>query len=188
MRTGRLDDAEKYNQQALQLEERGLDHFGIRQSTLVFAQIETRKRNFAEAEKRLHLLGLDPNLETAIRWQLHLGLAELYDAENRPALAEQEFRQSIGSITAARDSIDRDDSRLSYLSSAIEFYDEYVGFLIRRNRPMAALRVAELSRARMLLEGLSKGQITSSRMVPMLQPEQIAKRYQATLLFYWVGS
>ena len=187
MRTGRLDDAEKYNQQALQLEERGLDHFGIRQSTVVFAQIETRKRNFAEAEKRLHLLGQDPNLETAVRWQWHLGLAELYDAQDKPAKAEKEFRQSIDSITAARDSINRDDSRLSYLSSAIEFYDEYVDFLIRRQRPMAALRVAELSRARMLLEGLSEGQRASPRTSPVLRPEQIARRYHATLLFYWVG-
>jgi CHAT domain-containing protein/tetratricopeptide (TPR) repeat protein len=187
LRTGKLDEAEKYNQEALQQEEKGLDHFGIRQSTLVSAQIEARKQQFREAEKLFRQLNQDPNLETAIRWELHSGWAELYDAENKPALAEKEFRQSINSINAARASIDRDDSRLSYLTSAIEFYDDYVGFLVRRNRPLDALRIAELSRARMLLERLSDGQKTSPQVIPVLQPEQIAKRYRATVLFYWVG-
>lgn len=188
LRTGRLDDADKYNQEALQLEEKGLDHFGVRQSTLVSAQIETRKKHFAEAEKLLGKLAQDANLETAIRWQLHLDLAELYDTESKPALAEKEFRQSIDSIQAARDSIDPVDFRLSYLSSAIEFYDEYVGFLMRRNRPIDALRVAELSRARMLLEGLSEGHKTVSQPIPVLRPQRIAERFHATLLFYWVGN
>jgi CHAT domain-containing protein/Tfp pilus assembly protein PilF len=188
LRTGRLDDADKYNQEALQLEEKGLDHFGVRQSTFVSAQIETRKEHFAEAAKLLARLGQDPNLETAIRWQLHLGLAELYDTESKPALAEKEFRQSIDSIQAARNSIDLVDFRLSYLSSAIEFYDEYVGFLMRRNRPIDALRVAELSRARMLLEGLSQGQKTAPQVIPVVQPQRVAERLHATLLFYWVGN
>jgi len=187
LRTGSFDDAEQYNQEAVQLEEKGLDRFGIRESTLVSARIQTRKQHFPEAERLLHQLNQDPNLETAIRWQLHAQLAELYDAENELALAEQEFRQSIDSIQAARDSIDRDDSRLSYLSGGIEFYDDYVDFLFRRGRPAEALRVAELSRARMLLEGLSEGQKTSPKAIPAVQPEQIARHLQATLLFYWVG-
>jgi CHAT domain-containing protein len=38
----------------------------------------------------------------------------------------------------------------------------------------------------MLLEGLSLDQ-KSSRAIPVVQPQQLAKRLQATLLFYWVG-
>jgi CHAT domain-containing protein/tetratricopeptide (TPR) repeat protein len=187
LRTGRLDDAEKYNREAVQLEQQGLDHFGVRESTLVSGRIETGRKNFAQAEKLFHQVSADPAAETALKWELHARLAELYDAEEKPAKAEQEFRQSIETITAARDSIDRDDSRLSYLSSGIEFYDDYVDFLVRRNRPLDALRVAETSRARMLLEGLSVDQKSSTRAIPLVQPQQLAKRLQATLLFYWVG-
>lgn len=187
LRTGNLDDAERFNQEALQMEEKGVDHFGVRQSTLFSALIEMGKGNYPRAEKLLRQLSQDANLETAIRWQLHARLAELNDAENKPVLAEQEFRRSIDTIKAARDSVDRYDSRLTYLSSGIEFYDDYVDFLVRRNRPLEALRVAELSRARMLLEGLSGDQKASPRAIPVLQPQQIAKRFQATLLFYWVG-
>ena len=188
LRANRLDEAAAYNREAMQMEQTGLDHFGIRESTLLSGRIETGKKHFAEGERLFRQVSEDLGAETALKWEVHARLAELYDAENKPALAEVEFRHSIDTIEAARSSIDRDDSRLSYLSGGIEFYDDYVDFLTRRNRPIDALRIAELSRARMLLEGLSEGQkATPPRAIPTLQPQQIAKRYQATLLFYWVG-
>jgi CHAT domain-containing protein/tetratricopeptide (TPR) repeat protein len=187
LRAGKLEDAEKYNHEALQLEQQGLDHFGVRESTLVSGRIETGRKNFAEAEKLFHQVSQDPAAETALKWEVHARLAELYDAKNQPDQAEQEFRRSIETITAARDSIDLNDSRLSYLSGGIDFYSDYVDFLVRRNRPLDALGVAETSRARMLLEGLSLDQKSSSRAIPVVQPQQLAKRLQATLFFYWVG-
>jgi tetratricopeptide (TPR) repeat protein len=187
LRAGKLDDAEKYNHEAVQLEQQGLDHFGVRESTLVSGRIETGRKHFAEAERLFHQVSQDPAAETALKWEVHARLAELYDAEDKPDQAEQEFRRSIETITAARDSIDLNDSRLSYLSGGIDFYNDYVDFLVRRNRPLDALRVAETSRARMLLEGLSVDQKSSSRTIPAVQPQQLAKRLQATLLFYWVG-
>jgi CHAT domain-containing protein/Tfp pilus assembly protein PilF len=187
LRAGKLDDAEKYNHEAVQVEQQGLDHFGVRESTLVSGRIETGRKHFAEAERLFHQVSQDPAAETALKWEAHARLAELYDAKNQPAQAEQEFRRSIETITAARGSVDRDDSRLSYLSGGIDFYNDYVDFLVHRNRPLDALRVAETSRARMLLEGLSLNQKSSSRAIPVVQPQQLAKRLQATLLFYWVG-
>jgi CHAT domain-containing protein/tetratricopeptide (TPR) repeat protein len=187
LRAGKLDDAEKYNHEAVQLEQQGLDHFGVRESTLVSGRIETGRKHFAEAERLFHQVSQDPTAETALKWEVHARLAELYDAENQPAQAEQEFRRSIETITAARGSVDRDDSRLSYLSGGIDFYNDYVDFLVRHNRSLDALRVAETSRARMLLEGLSLNQRSSSSAIPVVQPQQLAKRLQATLLFYWVG-
>jgi CHAT domain-containing protein/tetratricopeptide (TPR) repeat protein len=187
LRGGKLDDAEKYNHEAVQIEQQGLDHFGVRESTLVSGRIETGRKHFGVAERLFHQISQDPATETALKWEAHARLAELYDAENQPAQAEQEFRRSIETITAARGSVDRDDSRLSYLSGGIDFYNDYVDFLVRRNRPLDALRVAETSRARMLLEGLSLDQKSSSKAIPVVQPQQLAKRLQATLLFYWVG-
>jgi CHAT domain-containing protein len=187
LRAARLNEAEKYNQEAIEMEQKGLDHFGIRESTLVSGRIEAARNQFAQAERLYHQVSLDSAAETALKWEVHARLAELYDAENKPALAEREFRQSIATIKAARDSIDRDDSRLTYLSGGIDFYDDYVEFLMRRDRPVDALRVAELSRARMLLEGLSVNQQATPRALPPLEPRQIARRFQSTLLFYWVG-
>jgi len=77
---------------------------------------------------------------------------------------------------------------LSFLSSGMEVYGEYIDFLIRRRRPADALNHAELSRARTLAEGLSwNGQAVASHTTPHVPPQQLAQRLHATLLFYWLG-
>jgi CHAT domain-containing protein len=103
------------------------------------------------------------------------------------AKAEAEFRRSVAEIEAARSSVRAEDLRLSFLSSAITFYNDYIDFLIRQRRAADALRVAELSRARTLEEGLSASARSLSRSVLSDSPERIARRFQATLLFYWIG-
>ena len=44
--------------------------------------------------------------------------------------------------------------RISYLSSLVQFYQDYVDFLVGQHRNADALRVAESSRARVLTEML----------------------------------
>jgi CHAT domain-containing protein len=187
LRTGRLEEAERYNQEAIKLEEEGLEHFGVLESILLSGRIETSKRRFVQAEKLFRRVIDDPKAETAVRWEAEARLAEMYDAQNLLKEAEQEYRKSIDTIEAARASIERDDLRLSFLSGGIEFYDGYIDFLIRRKRPADALRVAELSRARTLAKGLSSDAKASSRMTPSVPQQQLAQRLHATLLFYWLG-
>jgi CHAT domain-containing protein len=187
LRTDQLDAAEQYNQQALKLEESGRDHFGVLDSLLVSGRIEIRRQHFAQAQELFDRISRDPKAETPLKWEVRARLAELYDAEKLPSKAEQEYREAIDTIVAARHAINRDDLRLSYLSSGIEFYDEYISFLMRRNRPADALQVAELSRARTLLEGLSFDDKLASKSIPAVQPTQIAKHLDSAILFYWLG-
>ncbi len=189
LRNGRLEEAEQHNQEALQLEEAGLDHFGVLESQLLLGRIETGKHEFDKAEKLFRRTIDDPKAETPLRWEAEARLAELYDAQNLSRRAQQQYRKSIDTIEAARSSIDRDDLRLSFLSSGMDFYDDYVDFLIRQEQPVDALRVAELSRARTLAEGLSSASQpkAASRTTPVVQPQQLAQRSKATLLFYWLG-
>ena len=186
-RTSRPDEAEKYNQEAIELEEKGLDHFGVLESILLSGRIETRRRHFTEAEKLFRRVSQDPKAETPLKWEVQARLAELHDAENLPKKAAEEYRKCIDTIEAARKSIERDDLRLGYLSGGIEFYDDYVDFLIRHKRPVDALQVAELSRARTLAEGLSAGAKSPTRPSLSVRPEQVAARLRATILFYWLG-
>ncbi len=189
LRTGRFDEADKYNQEALQMEEQGLDHFGVLESALLSGRIEASKGHHEQAEKLFQRVLQDPKAETPLRWQAEAGLAKLHDYEGHLAQADSEYRKSIDTIEVARRSIDRDDLRLSYLSGGIEFYDDYIEFLIRHQRAGDALRVAELSRARTLAEGLSSASQpkAASRTTPVVQPQQLAQRSKATLLFYWLG-
>src|SRR5262249_38825431 len=60
-------------------------------------------------------------------------------------------------------------------------------FLIRHGRPGDALRQADLSRARTLAEGLSATRSAKSHSDWSVQPQKLAQRLHATLLFYWLA-
>ncbi|MGB7282707.1 MAG: CHAT domain-containing tetratricopeptide repeat protein [Candidatus Acidiferrum sp.] len=187
LRTGRLDEAELYNQEALKLEQGGADRFGVLDSIVLSGRIDAKKGRFADAEKQYLRVLNDSHAETAVRWGVQARLAELHDAEGLPARAEQEYRKSIQTFEAARTSVEADDLRLSFLSGAIEFYDDYVDFLIRRGRSEDALMAAELSRAQTLQEGLATGTKTAALASRRVFPQRLAQRFHSTLLFYWMG-
>jgi len=187
LETSRLEEAEAYNRQAINLEEAGADHFSVLESVLLSGRIAAKRGNFAEAETLFRRVMQDKTAETAVKWKAEARLAEVHDDENKPAEAEREYRHSLDTIQSVRRSIEGDDLRLSFLSGGIEFYDNYIDFLIRRQRPADALRVAELSRARTLEEGLSTTTKTTASSRDTLEPQQLAKQSKATLLFYWIG-
>lgn len=187
LRTARLDEAEQYNQEALKLEEIGADHFGVLDSLVLSGRIKAKKGQFDEAKKLFLRVLDDPGAETWQRWGVQARLAELDDARGLPVEAEKEYRKSIQTFEKARSTIGSDDLRLSFLSGAIEFYDDYVAFLIRRGRPEEALSVAELSRAQTLEEGLSGGKEEVAHTNRNVRAGDLARRLNATLLFYWLG-
>ena len=185
--TGRVDLAEKYNQEALKIEGAGLDQFGIASSTIIAGRIAGSKAKYEEAEKTFQKVIGDQGVETPLRWEAQAGLAQVYAAQNLPVKAEREFRLSISTISTARETLQHEEFRLSFLSSAIRFYDAYVNFLIARKRPLDALRIADLSRAQTLERGLSSGTNGKNGQSIASRPEEIARRLSATLLFYWLG-
>jgi CHAT domain-containing protein len=188
LKTGRLGEAEQYNQEALKMEEAGQDRFGTLESLLLAGHIATAEAHFSDAERLLHRVLAEPNARTAVKWEAEAGLAQVWDDQGRFAEAERQYLKAINTIEKARQSINHDELRLSFLSSGIEVYGEYIDFLIRRGRPADALNQAELSRARTLAEGLSANdQAKTSHIVPRVLPQQLAKRFHATLLVYWIG-
>jgi len=185
--TGRLDTAEKYNHEAVEIERAGLDQFGVVYSTVIAARVIAAKGQFAQAEDVFQKVIYDPSAETPVRWQAEARLAQVYAEENQPAKAERQFRNAITTIEAARSSVHRDDFRLSFLTGAIQFYDDYIDFLISHHRSDDALNAAELSRARTLAEGLATTASDQSVSKRKVQPRQIAQKLKASLLFYWIG-
>lgn len=187
LKADRLDEAANYDEEALKIEEAGLDHFGTLQSSILYGRIETSRRHFAQAEKLLQIVVQDATADTPSRWEAQARLAKLHDIQGLPKEAEQQYRESIDTIEAARAAITRPDLRVSFLSGGIEFYDDYVEFLIAHGRQQDALKIAELSRAQTLEEGLGAPAKTVKFSSGSLQLRQNAQRLQATLLFYWVG-
>ena len=194
LHAGRLDEAEKHNQAALQLERSGADHFGLPDSLILAGQIATAKQRYEDAEKHFREVLDEKTIETPLRWQAQAGLAAVRGGQGKPAEAEDFYKSAIATIEAARGSVEHEDLRLSFLSSGIAVYGDYIDFLIRHGRPDDALRQADLSRARTLAEGLSAApgakapapRNTAFQAVA-LRPQQLAQRLHATLLVYWLG-
>src|SRR5207245_434278 len=140
-----------------------------------------------DADHFFHRVLSLPSLESPLRWQAEAGLALVRDGEGKPVDAEHLYLQAIGTIEKARQSINHDELRLSFLSSGIAVYGEFIDFLIQHGRPADAMKQAELSRSRTLAEGLSSDAKASSRTKPGPPAQQLARQLHAALLFYWLG-
>ena len=187
LETGRVDLAERHNQEATNLENAGLDQSAVRSTILLQGRILAAQHEFPQAEHLFKELIDDPKLAQELVAEAHDRLANLYVAENLLLRAEQEYVACLRTLEAVRTSVREEESRLSFLSNGISFYGDYIDFLTSQGREQDALRVGELSRAQTLEEGLATGadaERTTSRKV---RPEQIARHLKATLLFYWLG-
>jgi tetratricopeptide (TPR) repeat protein len=181
--TGRPHDAEGFNRQAVEIENAGRDQFGINYSHLIAGRIATANRDYSAAVTAFRKVLADKKAETPLQWEAHARLAEAYAEQHQPARAEQEFAVAIRTVQDALASVHRDEFRLSFLSSAIDFYDAYVNFLIDQRRPGDALKIADLSRAQPIEQNLSVATAPRAAFAPQLT----ARRLNSTLLFYWLG-
>lgn len=187
---GRLDDAQKANREAIAIESSGQDQFGINSSQLLAGRIAAGKKNYKQAEGHFRAILSEPKATTAQKWEAHARLAELYAAQQQPRKAEAEFRIAIRTIQEARNSIESNEFRVSFLTSAIAFYDAYVNFLLDQRRPADALRIADLSRSESLEPEAADRSGAAGAKIPVrpaFRPQQTSRRLRATLLFYWLG-
>jgi CHAT domain-containing protein len=185
--TGRPDSAEQYNQQAAAIEKAGLDHFGVNYSQVISGRIAAAKQHYPQARDVFREIIRDPSVETPLKWEAQARLAQVNAAQNQPAKAEREFRSAIKTMIEAQNSLHREEFRLSFLSSGIEFYQAYIDFLVSRGRLLDALSVADLSRSQSLAESLSESSKVPAASFQRLDPQKIAARFHSTLLFYSLG-
>ena len=184
--TGRLELAQKYENEADEVERTGSNRAELLQSRLMRARINESERHWATAESGFRSVISDSSADSSQKWEAEAHLAKVYADASQTEKAEKEFRHSLDTIETVRSSVRNEELRLSFLSSPISFYGDYIDFLIARNRVREALQIAELSRARTLAEGLMPG--TKVSFVPTdLRPQQIATRSHAIVLLYWIG-
>ena len=185
--TGDTELASKHNLESAELAQTGQDHRLALDAMVVRGRIHERRSDYSQAEKSFSQVIRDSKAGAPQRWEAQARLAGVYADQGLAAKAEKEFRLSLGTIEMARSSVQTEEFRLPFLSTAISFYSDYIEFLISQRRIRDALQVAELSRARTLGEGLSATIIASSQAIPSVNPQQLARRLHATLLFYWLG-
>jgi CHAT domain-containing protein len=186
LESGHVEQAEQNAELAAGFIKQHKDPYLQLHAQLISARIEETKGNYAGAEQLLSQVIRDKNGRASQIWEAEARLAEAYAHERRTQEADHEYRTALQTIEKARVSLKEEGFRLSFLSSPISYYGNYIDFLMSQGRPNDALEVAEVSRARTLADGL--GTATSLKL-PLLNfhPQQTARRLQSTLLFYWLG-
>ncbi|HKF26427.1 MAG TPA: tetratricopeptide repeat protein, partial [Candidatus Acidoferrum sp.] len=152
MRTGAYDEARGHLEEAVKLEAAAPDAESELYTRFLSARLAVQSGDPAAAALAYSAIAGDRRTPSYLRWEVQAGLAQLHASAGKTALAEREFLEALQTFSSARKSIN-EDYRLSFISTAIRFYDAYVNFLIKERRPGDALRAAELSRAQTLEEG-----------------------------------
>jgi CHAT domain-containing protein len=185
--TGQPEEAESYSKQALKIEDAGQEHFGILETRFLAGRIGVLKGDFPGAEKLFHQVMDKSTQADSLQWEAEAGLARMYDAQVSETSADRDYRKSIEMFEGARHAIEQDDLRISFLARGIESYGAYIDFLLRHDRNLDALKVADQSRSRTLAEGLKTTSASSTPTSHALDPRQLSQLLKATLLFYWLG-
>lgn len=184
--SGRWKQAKEYNDRALQLQSGGQDPADGAETRMLAGRLATIDGNFAVASKFLTDVVEHPGKPDSLKWEALAGLAGVYNAQTSYSSADEQYRKSIAAFEQVRSAIERDDLRICFLARGIESYEAYIDFLLRQNRALDALRIADQSRSRTLAEGLKSGGRPGSDTQPF-RPQALAKKLNATLLVYWMG-
>jgi CHAT domain-containing protein len=190
LQVGDAETASKYARQALDIARKSGNHLDELYPTLVQGQVAARRGDAAEAKQAFEAVEQDPECPVFLKWEAQHSLARLDEDQKRPEIADSEYRAALATFETARAAVRREDFQISFLTNAAHIYDDYVHFLVSRKKPDEALRWADYSRARTLLEGLgllSRVSRNKSLGPPPVNPREISRRAKGVLLFYWLG-
>ena len=185
---GQPDSARALSDQAIPLMRNSQDHYLVPYSILVEGQVRAAGKDYVRAEQLFQKVIQDAKAGRWLRWEAQARLAETYASQGKASEAGSQFQESLSTIESARTSVRTEEFRLSFLSSAIAVYGDYIDFLVAEGKPNDALQVAELSRARTLADGLGFSSASLSFPIRAFQPMKTAKALDATILSYWLGT
>ncbi len=177
-------EAESWNQQAVALNAKLHEPENRLYLKMNAAVIASGKGNRAEAIRVYRELIAEPDMIPYLEWNAHVRLGSLLATE-KAAEANAEYERGIRVLEKVRSSLIKDDYRLTYQDSLMQFFKAYVDLLVSEGREQQALQVAESSRARLLGEklGLKNG---SSDIRPA-DFQRYASREKEALVSYWLA-
>ncbi len=188
IKTGHLNEADDYSKQAFDLAHKDEDR--PLELAAMFAQglIASHRGDQAAAEKVLSEVARDPGHDRrSLQWEAQTALADLYAGEGRTGAAGGEYQVALETVRQARCSIEHEEMRLPFLANATRVYGSYIDFLVQHGNTLQALETADESRALTLAEGLGIEGKKCLASEAAFDPQSVARRTNATLLFYWLG-
>ncbi len=177
------DDAEHSNQEASRIRQ-ALTHSSVSDINVeIQARIDAGRGNLSRAEAAfLSVLNNKPD-DPSLVLESRAGLAHLYTNARNLDAANRHYRAALDFIESQRSSLRSDQNKLTLLASMINFYGDYVAFLVGHGQNDRALEIAESSRARLMAEKRQG----SRRRCTVADFERIAASAHATLLSYWLS-
>jgi CHAT domain-containing protein/tetratricopeptide (TPR) repeat protein len=182
--SGKLDEARDYIAQVTPLELAGGGHLTAN-VVLTQGMLAAARRKDERAEPLLRAVRDDANNPTTTRLGAGEQLALLYESEGNQRAAEQTYKATLNAFDSAQAELKSEESKLPFVANASRIYDDYIHLLLTQGRSDEALAAADRSRARTLSQGL--GAASGKASAAKLNPQLIARKTGATLLFYWLG-
>ena len=186
-RTGNLQEARDYADKTIALAPADGNRLDVLYPMLVKGHVAARMHDTAQAEKTFREIEQDPKSHVFLKWEAEHSLAQLYEDENKPDLADREYRAALTTFETARSSLQHEESSLPFPANASRIYDDYIHFLVSHGKTAEALQVADYDRGRTLAEGLGILQKGTSFKPDPANAQAIARKSGGTVLFYWLG-
>jgi len=154
---------------------------------LTMGMLAAARRQPERAETYFHSVLNDSSSLMTTKLDAGFGLAKLFEAQGDIAAADRMYNATLSQYEAARAQLKSEESQLPFGTNAKEIYDSYVHFLVKLGRNEAALAVADQSRAQTLERRLEEPGTSKPLRTASFNPQQIARKTNSTLLFYWLG-
>jgi CHAT domain-containing protein/Flp pilus assembly protein TadD len=184
---GKLDEARSYINQVAPLVQATGDRLDALDVLFARGRIAAAQRNDQQAEAIYRIVEKDPASQTSMRFGAEHELASLYEAQGNASSADTMYRSALTTFDSARAQLKNENSKLPFLTNATPVYDDYIHFLVTQGKSNQALAIADGSRARTLTQGLGVPMPNQSFKAAALHAGEIARKADATLLFYWLG-
>ena len=177
------EEAARFNEQARTLAPP--DAVGrVSFSTIHAADIAHGRGHTTEAVRLFRHVLAQPEVEPALRWAAHDGLAGIARQSGHSREAAAQFEAALQTLERTRADLSRTEYRLSFATRITRSYQTYVNLLVEQGEVERALSVAESSRGRVLSErhGVSAPAAASARNF-----RSLAASTRTTLISYWLG-
>jgi CHAT domain-containing protein len=181
---GQLDAARQHSDAAL-AQLRGTPNGNdLSFARFVAARIAAESLSETAAERLLTGV-LRSSTDPTLRSDIENALANLCAQRHDASRAEEWYRRSIKTFETRRAGVVDEELRLAAFGNGENLYRDYADFLVAADRPDEALQVLDRSRARTLDEGFGA---RNARGTAPTDPRALARRLDATLLFFSLGS
>ena len=188
---GQFDSASLETDEALKAAQL-LQDKSVELDPLFLQALLAAQTNAPDAERMLMQVHQEAADAPSLQWGIENSMGDFYTRQHQPQKAEMWYRKSIQTFETQRSSVKDEELKLPFFANGDSLYRDYADFLVASQKPTQALQLLDLGRARTLAEGLGTARSsaqTSGNSVdsPSVDPQAVAGRLHAVILFYSLG-